>query len=447
MSDFKRTKIQDDAMKMLGGPETDCLLMGGSGSGKTFIALYALAVRAMRCPGSIHAVMRKNHTDVINKVADDAFPGMMKAAFPKVRYNLSKTRWFIEFPNKSRIWFYGLDKDGLEKVLGPSYSTVVIEEASQMADYGIIETVKTRLRQKNSLSKKIYYTCNPPGKGHWLYRVFVQNVNPEDGAKLPFPEDFTHMRLNPIDNTENLDKMALRVLEGMSGRKRKRFLEGEWGDEEEGKLWEMEWVYDNRISREEFDKLEMDKIGIGVDPAISTKRKSDETGIIVAGVKDGHGYIIEEKSGKYTPAQWASIVNGLYKKYSANIVVAERNRGGDLVKENIQRENSAIYVVEVVARKGKYTRAEPVAALYERGLIHHVDILPELEREQEAFDPESGASPNNLDAEVWVLHELMRIGTRVLNPIVSTEADYQESREELEERTFQDIIEDDAAWG
>jgi phage terminase large subunit-like protein len=117
---------------------------------------------------------------------------------------------------------------------------------------------------------------------------------------------------------------------------------------------------------------------------------------------------LEDASGIYTPKQWADKVNQLYEKWQADVVVAERNHGGDLVKENISRNHPHIYVSEVVATRGKYTRAEPVAALYERGLIHHTGNFEDLCNEMIEFKPDDKKqkSPDRLDSVVWAIWNL-----------------------------------------
>ena len=136
---------------------------------------------------------------------------------------------------------------------------------------------------------------------------------------------------------------------------------------------------------------------------------SDETGIVVAGLGvDGHGYVLDDVSGIMTPNEWASRVVAVYRKWKADRVVAEVNNGGDLVHANLRTVDPLVSYREVRATRGKALRAEPVAALYEQGRVHHRGTLAKLEDQMCEWDPSgSGRSPDRLDALVWALTDLM----------------------------------------
>ena len=112
------------------------------------------------------------------------------------------------------------------------------------------------------------------------------------------------------------------------------------------------------------------------------------TGIIVAGLgTDGHGYVLEDLSGKYTPAQWAAATVSAYHRHRADRVVAETNQGGDMVAHTLKTLDPDIAYKAVHASRGKVTRAEPIAALDSEGRIHHAGFFPALEDEMCRFDP------------------------------------------------------------
>ena len=158
---------------------------------------------------------------------------------------------------------------------------------------------------------------------------------------------------------------------------------------------------------------EMRRIVVSIDPAVSTKENSDNTGIVAAGLGiDGHGYVLEDCSGKYTPAEWGSIAVSLYRKWGADRIIAEQNNGGDLVESNIRTVDTNVSYKSVHASRGKVTRAEPISALYEQKRVHHVGNQPELEDEMCLFTSDydrknMGYSPDRLDAMVWAITELM----------------------------------------
>ncbi len=165
----------------------------------------------------------------------------------------------------------------------------------------------------------------------------------------------------------------------------------------------------------------LEEVAVAVDPAIATNPENDETGIIGGGRgADGHIYILADASGRSKPEKWGDDVVKTCTQLQCDIVVGERNRGGDLVAANVraakERKSGAmasksLKIVEVQATRGKAIRAEPVSALSDRGMIHIVGRLPELESEMTEWNPRiGGISPNRLDAIVWLVWYLARLG-------------------------------------
>lgn len=157
------------------------------------------------------------------------------------------------------------------------------------------------------------------------------------------------------------------------------------------------------------DHPELLRIVVAVDPSGGSGRRNDEVGIIVAGKGiDGFAYILEDASGKYTPAEWGRRVVALYDRYQADRVIAETNFGGAMVEANIRAVDKRVSYKAVVASRGKQQRAEPVVALYESGRVRHVGMLAALEDEQVSWVPGVTAkSPNRVDALVWCVTELL----------------------------------------
>ena len=151
------------------------------------------------------------------------------------------------------------------------------------------------------------------------------------------------------------------------------------------------------------------RIVIAIDPAVTSGEDSDETGIIVCGLDErGHGYVLEDLSGRHSPLEWATIAVRAYYRWQADLVVAEVNNGGDLVESNIRTVDEQVSYKDVRAARGKYTRAEPVASLYEQGKVHHVGALAALEDQMCTWIPRvSKKSPDRVDAAVYGLTELM----------------------------------------
>jgi predicted phage terminase large subunit-like protein len=146
---------------------------------------------------------------------------------------------------------------------------------------------------------------------------------------------------------------------------------------------------------------------------VSTGEDADETGIIVAGKDaDAHGYVLADRSARYAPTEWARTAIALYRQHKADRIVAEVNNGGDMVEATIRMVDPNVSYNKVHASRGKVIRAEPVAALYEQGRIHHVGAFPTLEDQQCAFTTDfdrkaAGFSPDRVDALVWAMSDLL----------------------------------------
>ena len=166
------------------------------------------------------------------------------------------------------------------------------------------------------------------------------------------------------------------------------------------------------------DRAAMARIVVAVDPAVTSNKDSDATGIVVVGLgHDGLGYVLEDATGIYTPLGWAEVVVRLFRKWMADLVIAEVNNGGDLVEINVRQVDKTIPYKAVWASKGKRTRAEPVSALYEQARIRHAPALRDLELQQTTWSAGTGeASPNNIDAEVWGFTELFNLSTKIAAP-------------------------------
>lgn len=323
----------------------------------------------------------------------------------KVKENRSD--WYIEVPtggDPSEIWIGGLDdKERTEKILGNEYATIHINEASQIVFDGY-EVLKTRLNPPKGVPALMMIDYNPPSTSHWGYKIFHGGIDPVTGNELRNPGRFGFLQMNPIDNLANLSEEYISTLEDMSESKRRRFLLGEYTDSTEGALWERQWIDNYRRNK----APEMTQVVVGVDPAVSGTDKSDSTGIIIAGKDiEGHYYILGDHTYRGGVTGWGQSVADLYEQYQANYVVAEVNQGGDLVSSNIRQYNRAITVNQVRATRGKAIRAEPVAELYRRGMVHHVGEFMDLEYQLTHWTPEDRESPDEMDALVWAITHLM----------------------------------------
>ena len=398
---FHKTPAQRRALQLLGGGSRYVLLFGGSRSGKTFILVYALLVRALRAPGSRHAILRLHSNAVRQSVQMDTLPKVVQLAFPQLRLRESARDQLVRLPNRSEIWFGGLDAgERADKILGKEFSTIYFNECSEIG-YEAVNTALTRLAQKTPLVNKAYFDCNPSGKSHWSYRLFMEKIDPESNLPVAFPAHYASMLLNPAENAENLPAGYLEeTLAGLPDRQRARFLEGAWLDDIAGALWSPQLIDRNRVTV----VPELERIVVGVDPAVTGNASSDCTGIVTVGrSRDNHFYVLSDASSKGRPLEWAAVVNAEYERFQADRVVGEVNNGGELVETVLRQVNWNLSYRAVRATRGKIARAEPVAALYEQGRVHHVGRFPALEEEMTGFTASSRESPDRLDALVWAI--------------------------------------------
>jgi phage terminase large subunit-like protein len=172
-----------------------------------------------------------------------------------------------------------------------------------------------------------------------------------------------------------------------------------------GALWRADWIHREEIPEEGFER-----IVVAIDPAGTANRRSDETGIVVAGKRGKNYWVLHDSSGKYSPQKWAEEALRLYDLYDADAIVAEKNFGGDMVQEVLTRAVKSDvepprFIIKTASRS-KHVRAEPIVALYERGQVFHTGDLAELEDEMLTWVPGTGDSPNRVDALVWAVAEL-----------------------------------------
>ena len=396
MGNFEKTKKQIQAINLITN-NTTTLLEGGGRSGKTIICIRTEIIRAFHYPNTDHVALRLRFNHAKTSLWLKTIPDVLRFMNIKGLLIPNNSDYYLRFPNGSKLFVAGLDdKDRVEKILGNEFATIFLNEASQMT-YDSVETIMTRLNPPRGVPGRCLMDFNPPAKKHWAYKLFHLREFP-DGRPVP-KDDYAHIRINPKDNLKNISENYMKYLDNLSGRKRKRFKFGEYGDEE-GTLWKRNWfVYGHA-------PIDMERVAIGVDP--SGSKTGDEIGIIAAGKKAGRYYVLEDYSLHGTPKEWGDEVGSAYNNKCADVVAAEKNYGGEMVEATITALGVKNINVKLVnATRGKAVRAEPISALYEKGLVTHVKLFPTLEDElcTTKFD-DLKRSPNRLDAVVWALTEL-----------------------------------------
>ena len=186
----------------------------------------------------------------------------------------------------------------------------------------------------------------------------------------------------------------------------------------EGGVWKWPWITEHRISPVAFRAVDLTRIVVALDPAGGDTPGHDESGIVAAGRdREGHYYVLADKTGKHSAEARGRETCLLALELGADAIVVETNYGGDMARQNViqawaelerqgqTRGLTMPRIVDVTAKKGKRLRAEPIAQLYETGLVHHCAEFPALETQMVTWLPGMD-SPDRMDAAVHALTEL-----------------------------------------
>jgi phage terminase large subunit-like protein len=417
----KLTAKQEEAQRFCAGPASNVMLFGGSRSGKTFLHIRNVIMRALKAPNSRHGVFRFRANHLKASIFLDTFPKCMRVMFPGVKWEPHTQDMYVTLGNGSEIWFAGLDdKERTERILGMEFSTLYFNECSQIP-YTSIATAMTRLAQRvetkvenrppQLLKTRAWFDCNPPSQSHWTYLLFKQKRDPTTKESVANPGDYESFQMNPRDNMENLSPEYIQTLESLPASMRRRFLEGNFADANPNALFPQEFIDRWRVL--DGSVPDMVRVVVAVDPSGADdvdNADNDAIGICVVGLAtDGNAYVLEDCTIKAGPATWGRVATSAYERHEADCVVGETNYGGAMVQQTIQVARPRTPFKKVTASRGKVVRAEPFSALYELGKVRHVGNFPDLEDELSAFSTfgyTGSGSPNRADALVWALAEL-----------------------------------------
>ena len=388
------------------------VLIGGRGSGKSF-ALSKWVNSATFCKYSVlftRFTMTSAETSVIPE-----FRNMCEAVGNDVDF-LFKRNQVINNHTGATIDYKGLkptsnNSTGALKSIA-NKNVFIVEEAEDCHNFELFDKVDNSIRMKGK--HNIIVLClNQGHKNHWIYQEFIK----EDR------DDTIIIETSYLDNLDHLDKSFIAKAEKLKERNLRRYKHvflNEWQTDTDGAIWKQSDISAFRVSQEHYDeeiKSQIIEIVISVDPAVTDSamteverqdqrakgKEPDEDGIIVMGkTKNGHIYVIKDLSCRGKRSEIARVIVGAYKDYQANCVIVEKNNGGDWIKNALKSVSRSVKVENVTARKNKKIRAEPVQAVYEEGMVHHVGVYPELEYEMTTWVYDTGMdSPNHLDALVW----------------------------------------------
>lgn len=367
-------------------------LHGGRGSGKSFAVADAVS-RLCYEPG--HKVLFTRYT------AASASKSIIPEFVEKLKLNGSEPDFLVRqdkvvnVHTGSEILFSGIKTSSgnqtanLKSLQG--VTTWVYEEFEEHPDEESFDTIDLSVREDN-IQNRVILISNALHKKSWQYKRFFEEA-----------VDTTHVYTNYLDNRRNLNKQFIRMAEWTKANNpakyHRQFLGHHYEDSEDA-LWKAEYIHRSPAPQ-------LDRVVVAIDPAVTTNANSDLTGIVVVGVRGDRGYVLEDASGKHTPAQWASVAVNLYHTYKADRVIGEVNNGGDMIRSIIAQQDKSVSYKEVRASRGKVARAEPVVSLYEQGLVYHTKRFPQLELQMTTWTPKSNESPDRVDALVWGLTETM----------------------------------------
>lgn len=219
------------------------------------------------------------------------------------------------------------------------------------------------------------------------------------------PDRYATFHFSSHDNPYISAEALTEITEDMTSLAYRMEIKAEDVDEAPGALWTRDLIETTRVVK----SPDYDRIVVAVDPSASST--GDEAGIVTTGKATNNGYVISDDSVQGSPKTWATAAVTAYHKYEADCIVAEKNNGGEMVSLTIATVDPNIRVKLVHASRGKQTRAEPVASVYEHGRGHHVGSFPKLEDEMCLWTPGED-SPNRMDAMVWGFTELGLTGSR-----------------------------------
>jgi phage terminase large subunit-like protein len=369
------------------------ILLAGRGYGKTRVLSEQANAWAIGRVCKRMAIVAATAADA-RDVMIEGESGILACAPAWCRPHYEATRRRVVWPNGAMAYSYSAEEP--DRLRGPQHDGALCDELASWRDPSTWDMLQFGLRLGKHPRTVIATTPRPT--------KLVRNLLMREGQGVVVTRGST------FENRANLapgffQSVVARYEGTRLGRQE---LEAELLTDIPGALWSWETI--ERCRRDHAPDLA--RVVVAIDPAVSTSEGSDETGIMVVGKDEhGHAHVLEDLSGRYQPADWARTAIHAYYEHSADRIVAEVNQGGDMVEATLRQIDTNLSFTAVHASRGKFVRAEPCAALYEQGKVHHVGTFPQLEDQMASFVPDIDrgkmGSPDRLDALVWALTELV----------------------------------------
>jgi len=370
------------------------LLLGGRGSGKTRSAAEWVREEIESGRRRSMAIVGPTANALRRVQIEGPGSGMLAIAPPSFRPSYEPSTSRLVYPNGAICYLFSAEEP--ERLRGANLDGAWCDEiVAWDRGQATWDMLQFALRLNGPKGDEPRIVCSTTPKPLPLLKAIAK----DNGTAIT--------RSRTQDNAANLSEKALGALMTRYGGTTlgRQELDGELLDDIDGALWTRPMIDALRVTPED---RAYTRIVVAIDPAGSSRATSDETGIIVVGKGyDGHGYVLEDLSGRYTPNGWALQAARAYRRHSADRIVAEANFGGEMVEATIRAVDPRLPVTMVTASRGKLVRAEPVMALYEQGAVHHVGPYPELEDQMCEWQPGEGKSPDRVDALVWGVTDLM----------------------------------------
>jgi predicted phage terminase large subunit-like protein len=366
------------------------LILAGRGWGKTRTGAEWVRSQAEGSKAARIALVGATASDV-RDVMIEGESGILAISPDHNRPIYSPSKRRLEWSNGAIAAAYSAEEP--DRLRGPQHSAAWIDE---LASFANLENAWAMLQFGMRLGKNPQQLITTTPRSLKLLKQLIARA------------DCVVTRGSTYDNRRNLPPSFFsQIITKYEGtRLGRQELDAELLEDIEGALWSSHLIEATRLPKDH--PLDLKRVVISLDPAISVGENSDSTGLIVCGIgHDNHGYVLEDITGKYSPTEWAMRAIAAYKRHKADRIVAEANQGGAMVESTLRAVDATVPVKLVHASRGKITRAEPISALYEQGRVHHVGGFPELEDEMCSFEPGSAKSPDRMDALVWALTELM----------------------------------------
>lgn len=369
--------------------------VAGRGAGKTRSGAEWTVEQAMTMPRSRGAIVAPTSADVRDTCVEgqSGLRSVLRRRIPGIDWGKAWNRTLLELtlPNGSKI--KGFSADEPERLRGPQHHYAWCDEVASWRYPEAWDQLQFGLRL-GEWPRTFVTTTPKPTK---LIRKLRARADAGEGVVWVSGSTF--------DNEANLSAAALAELRATyeGTRLGRQELYAELLLDTPGALWTLDLIDEHRVVH----APQLRRVVVAIDPAVTSGEDSDATGIVAAGIGvDGDLYVLHDRTCWESPERWARRAVALYDEVEGDRIVAEVNNGGDLVEAVLRIADPAVPVRKVHASRGKRVRAEPIAAMYEQGRVHHVGGFDELEEQMTTWTPESGDSPDRLDALVWALTDL-----------------------------------------